>query len=130
MAKLDPAQRRYMVRTWLFMGGYVAVNLAAIAGAFDDLEGAGAWMLALAVSAPVAGQIWATLALMAESDEFVRALTARRFIIASGVAMALFSAWGFAESYAEAPHAPGWFIFPLFWLAFGVVSPFVRSTRG
>jgi hypothetical protein len=77
----------------------------------------------------VAGQIWTTLALMDESDEFVRALTARRFIVAAGLSMALFSAWGFAESYADAPHAPGWFIFPLFWLAFGVVSPFVRSTR-
>lgn len=126
----EPAQRRYLIRTAAFMSGYVALNLAAIFGAFDDLQRPGAWLFALAVAAPVAGQIWATLALMGESDEYVRALTARRFVLASGLAMALFSAWGFAESYAEAPHAPGWLIFPLFWLAYGLVSPFVRSTRG
>ena len=72
--------------------------------------------------------LWATLALMNESDEFVRALTAKRFIIASGLSMALFSAWGFAESYGGAWHAPGWLIYPLFWGLFGLVSPFVRDT--
>jgi hypothetical protein len=42
--------------------------------------------------------------------------------------MALFSGWGFAESYAAASHAPGWLIYPLFWGVFGLVGPFVRSS--
>jgi len=129
VSTFDPAHRRYLARTMAFMGGYVAVNVAAILGAFDDLEAPGTGALGLAVSAPVAGQMWATLALMNEADEFVRALTAKRFIVASGLSMALFSAWGFLESYAEAPHAPGWLIYPLFWGVFGLVSPFVRTTR-
>ena len=126
---MDVAHKRYVIRTLAFMAGYAAVNMAAILGAFDDAKGLGAWALGLVVSAPVAGQIWATLALMHDGDEFVRALTAKRFILASGAAMVLFSAWGFMESYAHAPHVPGWMIYPLFWAAFGVVSPFVRSTR-
>jgi putative oxidoreductase len=126
---MDIAHRRYIVRTLAFMGGYSVVNIAAIAGAFDDVSGAGAWLLGLAVAAPVAGQIWATLALMHDADEFVRALTAKRFILAAGLAIALFSAWGFMESYAEAPHAPGWLVYPLFWACFGVAAPFVRTTR-
>lgn len=126
---IETANRRYALRTAAFMSGYVAINLAAIAGAFDDLARPGAWLLGLAVAAPVAGQIWATLTLMRDSDEYVRALMARRFILASGLAMALFSAWGFLESYADAPHGPGWLIYPLFWAAYGVVSPFVRTTR-
>ena len=98
--------------------------------AFDDIRSpVAAWALALVVAAPVAGQIWATLALMKESDEFVRALTAKQFIVSAGVAMALFSAWGFAESYAHAPHAQGWLIYPLFWAVYGLVSPFIRSSR-
>jgi len=130
MFKLDPPHRRYALRTWGFMGVYMALNLAAMFGVFDRLQGQpGAWVLALAISAPIAGQLWATLGLMADSDEFVRALTARRFILASGLAMGLFSTWGFAESYAGAPHAPGWLIYPLFWGAFCLVSPLVRSTR-
>ncbi|WP_374346820.1 hypothetical protein [Phenylobacterium sp.] len=126
---MDPAHRRYTLRTAAFMSGYVVINIAAIAGAFDDLRGPGAWLMGLAVAAPVAGQIWATIALMNEAEEFVRALTAKRFIVASGLAMAILSAWGFLESYAHAPHAPGWMIYPLFWAMFGVASPLIRTSR-
>ena len=124
------AHRRYVFRTAAFMGAYVLLNIAAIAGLFDALKGGpGAWVLAVAVSIPIGGQIWATLALMAESDEFVRALTAKQFIVAAGLAMGLFSAWGFAESYADAPHAPGWIVYILFWAAFGATAPFIRTSR-
>ncbi|MBL8553799.1 MAG: hypothetical protein JNL41_05935 [Phenylobacterium sp.] len=126
---MDPAHRRYVIRTMAFMAGYVAINAAAIAGAFDDRQAPGSYLLGLAVAAPIAGQLWATLAPMRDSDEFVRLLTAKRFILASGVAMALFSAWGFLESYAGATHIPGWMIYPLFWACFGAISPFVRTTR-
>jgi putative oxidoreductase len=125
-----PAGRRYVVRTFAFMAPYVAINVAAILGAFDEIYGRPqAWVLALAVSAPVIGQIWATLALMRESDEFVRAVTAKQFILSAGLAMALASVWGFGESYADAPHIPAWLIYPLFWACFGAVAPFVRSSR-
>jgi hypothetical protein len=126
----SPAHRRYVVRTVGFMSGYVAINLAAIFGAFDDIASpVAAWALALAVSAPVIGQIWATLALMRESDEFVRAVVAKQFILAAGAAMALASVWGFGESYAAAPHIPAWMIYPLFWGCFGVIAPFVKSSN-
>jgi putative oxidoreductase len=125
-----PAGRRYVVRTFAFMAPYVAINVAAILGAFDEIYGRPqAWVLALAVSAPVIGQIWATLSLMNESDEFIRALIARQFILAAGLAMAIASVWGFGESYAGAFHLPAWLIYPLFWACFGVVAPFVRSSR-
>jgi putative oxidoreductase len=125
-----PAHRRYMVRTMAFMVPYMAINVAAIFGAFDDIASTpAAWLLALAVSAPVVGQIWATLSLMRDSDEFVRAVTAKQFIIASGLAMAIASVWGFGESYADAWHAPAWLIYPLFWGCVGLVSPFVRSSN-
>jgi hypothetical protein len=127
---MTPADRRYVVRTMAFMGGYVAVNLAAIFGAFDSVIGTPAgWVLGLAVAAPIAGQIWATLRLMVESDEFVRMLTAKRFIAAAGLAMAAFSGWGFMETYGTAPHAPGWLVYGLFWGFYGLVSPFIRTSQ-
>jgi len=110
------------------MASYVGINVSAIFGAFDDAPPWASWVLAVAVSLPIAAQIWATLSLIRESDEFVAALIAKQFILASGIAMALFSAWGFAESYADAPHAPGWLIYPLFWGVFGVAAPFIRSS--
>lgn len=129
MKNSTPAQRKYTVRTLLFMSGYVAANAAALTGAFDDMRSPGTWFFALAVAAPVAGQIWATLAVLRESDEFVRHLMAKRFIVAGGVTIALFSAWGFMETYAQAPHAPGFLVYALFWLAFGSISPFIHTTH-
>lgn len=119
----------YAFRTLGFLGAYVLINTAAIGGLFSSLNQPGRLALSLAVALPIAGQIWATLAFMKGSDEFVRTITAKRFILASGLAIALFSAWGFAESYAKSPHAPGWLIYPLFWGLYAIVSPFVQSTR-
>ena len=125
----NAAGRRYVVRTLAFMGGYSALMGATIAGAFDRIQNTpAAWVLAAAATAPVIGQIWATLRLMAESDEFVRAVTAKRFIVSAGLAMALSVLWGFGESFAGAPHIPAWLIYPLFWACFGVVAPLVRSS--
>ena len=74
-----PASRRYALRTIALMAVYVLANVAAIFGLFDGLQHTpAAWVLAAAVALPVAGQIWATLALMRESDEFVRGIIARR----------------------------------------------------
>ena len=125
-----PAGRRYVFRTFAFMSGYVAVNVAAIFGAFDQIiDKPAAWALAVAVSAPVVGQIWATLSLMRESDEYVRAMIAKQFIVAAGLAMALATLWGFGESYAGAYHLPAWIIYPLFWACFGMIAPFIRTSN-
>lgn len=126
-----PAHRRYVVRTFAFMAPYVVICIVAMGGVFDEVIGTPAgWVLAGVVSAPVIGQIWATLALMRESDEYVRAMIARQFIIATGIALAGATLWGFAETFAGAPHLPAWLVYPLFWAAFGCVAPFVRSTNG
>lgn len=125
-----PPERLYALRTLAFMAVYALIHLAAILGLFDGVIGRpAAWGLALAVAAPVAGQLWATLRLVADSDEYLRVLVAKRFILSAGIAMALWSAWGFGESYAAAPHLQGWLIYPLFWAVSAVVSPFVRSSR-
>lgn len=126
-----PVGRRYVMRTFAFMVPYVAICAGMMTtDAFDGVMGKPAgWVLAAAVAAPVVGQIWATLALMRESDEFVRMVTAKQFIIAAGLAMAIATFWGFGETFAGAPHLPAWLIYPLFWAAFGLVSPFVRSSN-
>lgn len=128
---MDPSinNKKYYIRTALFMGGYVALNLAAITGAFDDMKSPGTWGFALAVTAPVVGQIWSMLAWMRDSDEFVRAVAAKRFIVATGIAMAIATGWGFMELYAKAPHVSAAMMFPLFWLSFAVSSPFIRTSR-
>lgn len=125
-----PAYRRFVVRTMAFMIPYALVNIGAIFGAFDQIIGKPiAWGLALSIAAPVVGQIWATLSLIRDSDEFVRALTAKQFIVSAGLAMAVAVLWGFGESYADAPHLPAWLVYALFWFFWGITAPFIRSSR-
>lgn len=127
------AGRKYVIRTMSFMAGYVAINLLAIAGAFDEIIGRPiAWALALSVAAPVIGQIWATLELLRGSDEYVRAMLTKVFVLATGLTLAVCTVWGFGESYANAPHIEVWLVYPVFWACFGVVTPFaslIRSSR-
>lgn len=125
-----PADRKYIIRTMAFTIPYVAVNIAAIFGIFDEIIGKpAAWALAAVVAAPILGWIWSILVLMRDSDEFMRALLAKRFIVSAGIAMAIASFWGFGESYANAPHIPNWMIFPVFWACFGLVTPFIRTSH-
>ena len=125
------AHRRYVIRTWAFMLPYMLICLSMmVSDAFDDVIGKPAgWVLAAVVSAPVIGQLWATLSLMRESDEFVRAVTAKQFIISAGLAMAVATFWGFAETFAGAPHLPAWLVYAAFWAIFGCVAPFIRSSN-
>ena len=121
--------QKYKIRALLYMGAYIALNLAAITGAFDDMKPRGAWGFSLVVAAPVIGHIWTFLVWMRDSDEFVRAITAKRFIVATGVTLAISSIWGFMELYANAPHVSAAMVYPLLWASFGVVSPFIRTTH-
>jgi len=125
------AHRRYVLRTMAFMIPYVLICVSMmVTDVFDEVIGKPAgWFLAAAVSAPVIGQLWATLSLIRDSDEFVRAVTAKLFIISAGLAMALATFWGFAETFAAAPHLPGWLIYAAFWGILGLVSPFVRTSN-
>lgn len=126
----SPAHRRYIIRTMAFMTPYVLVCVAAMGGVFDEVIGKpSGWVLAAAVSAPVIGQIWTTLSLMRESDEFLRAVVAKQFILSAGAAMAVATLWGFGESFAGAPHLPAWLVYAVFWACYGVIAPFIRSSN-
>ena len=123
--------RRYVRHTLAWMGLYLLVHVAAILGSFDAIVGRPAgWAVALAAALPVAGQVRATLRLMADSDEYVRAVVARCFILASGATMVLWTAWGFGESYAGAPHVAGWLLYPVFWAVYAAVAPLVWRRHG
>ena len=125
---MTPAAKRYSIRTVLFMIGYSVALMAAVSGALDAIGGISGWLLAATVAAPVAGQIWATLSFIRESDEFVAALTAKRFILAAGLAIGLTVFWGFAERFAGAPHLEGWWVYVAFWGLMGLTPLFVRDS--
>ncbi|MDP3400880.1 MAG: hypothetical protein Q8R97_07145 [Brevundimonas sp.] len=126
---MTSAAKAYTFRTVFFMLGYVVALVLAVSGALDPIGGVSGWILAAAVAAPVAGQIWATLAFIRDSDEFVAGVTAKRFILAAGMTFALSVFWGFAEKFAEAPHVEGWWVYVVFWGLMGFMPVFIRSSR-
>lgn len=126
---MTSAAKAYTFRTVFFMLGYVVALVLAVGGALDTIGGVSGWVLAAAVAAPVAGQIWATLAFIRDSDEFVAGVTAKRFILAAGLTFALSVFWGFAEKFAEAPHVEGWWVYVVFWGLMGFMPMFIRSSR-
>lgn len=126
---MTSAAKAYTFRTVFFMLGYVVALVLAVSGALDPVGGVSGWILAAAVAAPVAGQIWATLAFIRDSDEFVAGVTAKRFILAAGMTFALSVFWGFAEKFAEAPHVEGWWVYVVFWGLMGFMPAFIRSSR-
>jgi hypothetical protein len=125
----DAANNRYTIQTVACFSVYSGINAAAMGGGFTDLKGVAFWALFVGLAAPIACHIWATLALIQNADEYARALAAKRFIVAAGICITLFSAWGFMESYAGARHAPGRLLYPAFWIALVGPASFVRSSR-
>jgi putative oxidoreductase len=127
--KMTPQFRTYLIQMAYIMGTYVTINIAAIFGLFDNFNTIGNWLVAGACGGLIAAQIWTLLILIERSDEYVRSFLVRQFIVSSGLSMALFSIWGFGETYGDAPHAPGWVIYVLFWACYGVTSPILDWLR-
>lgn len=123
------ANNRYTIKTVACFAAYLAIDAAAEGGAFKDLAGLELWAFGILVAAPIAVHVWITLSFLQNMDEFSRALSAKRFVIAWGICMVIFSAAGFMTSYAGLPPVPGQLLYLAFWAAVGLVSLFVHSSR-
>jgi hypothetical protein len=125
-----PWYRHYVVTTALLLAAFGAALLALAWGAQDGrLPPAALAALALVPPATVAAQFAAAWRLIARQDEWVRALTAKRMVAAAGLTVTLAVAWSMAEEFLDLPHAPAWLLYPFFWGAFGIVTPFIQDSR-
>ena len=66
------------------------------------------------------------LYLKEETDEFQRNLYLQNLLWAAGCVLAFSSVWGLSEMYADIPPIPIFYVFPGFWLFFGICTPLVR----
>ncbi|MGZ3298969.1 MAG: hypothetical protein ACXU8U_09615 [Asticcacaulis sp.] len=87
------------------------------------------YTLAVLPSLPVGATIWVVLRYMEKSDEYVRAVVTRRFVLATGITLFACTAWGFLESFANAPHFDLYYVYVMFWMSFGVICAFVRGAK-
>lgn len=88
------------------------------------------WLIALAcLPALIAAlQFLTAYRLLARQDEFVRALFAKRLLVAGAVVIVLATAWSGAE-LVGAPHLGAWLLYPLLWGMFGALTPIIKDAR-
>ncbi len=114
------AARRYTLRMFCFAVAYVAVILA-VGWTYHHHQmpdGALRYAIAAAPALPILGVIWAMQRFVdEETDEYQRMLQARIQAMATGVTLALCTAWGFLEVYADVPKVGMMYVFMIYVLA-------------
>lgn len=122
MVGRSSAQRAYLRRvTWL-MVPYFGLVIAASYARREQLVGT-AVMAGLAVAAGlcIAGVFWALGRLIVdEEDEFLRMLTVRQALIATGLCLSLCSIYGFLSAYGLMPPVDLYWAAVLWFLGLGV----------
>jgi hypothetical protein len=125
-----PASRRYVIRSsanWaVFIAAVAFLTWGTGRGELPDFV---TWAIVLIVAGTVGAQFFAAYRLVAEQDEFIRGITAKRGIAAAGVTITVAVLWGLAQQFLAVPAVPMWVVYPFFWGAFGIVTPFIRSSH-
>lgn len=121
----SPAYTISSIALWI---AFLAAIATLEAGYAANWPPAAIWALALVPAATVLVQTVLAYRLIAKQDEFIRALTAKRMVVAFGVTLAVAAAWGPAQDYLNVPHVSMWLIYPLFWGLFGITSLFFKGS--
>jgi hypothetical protein len=125
----SPFSTRYVIWSSLNWVLFIAaVAFLTWGGDGGDLSVGLVWAIILFVAGTVAAQFYAAYRLVTVQDEFIRGLTAKRGIAATGVTITAAVLWGLVQQFLPAPSVPMWVVYPLFWGAFGMVTPLIRSS--
>lgn len=102
------ARRRYYTRLGLAFGAYAALLVPVVWAFRHDRAPSAPWNYVIAVlpALPVFAVIWAILRyVIEEEDEFIRLLHTRASLGATGLTLAICTAWGFLANFTDT--APG-----------------------
>jgi hypothetical protein len=118
----SPANRAYLRRFFPMMILYVVFLLGAVwLNKHLAPNGPLAIVLAVLPALPLIGVVWALGRLLVEEeDEYLRSLTARQFIVATGFMLAVTSIWGFLDAFDQVPHMPMYWAFIIWCVGLGV----------
>jgi len=129
---MSPAMKRYNRRVlWLSLL-YAACLLAAIFGFKHKLFGGLiAYIAAILPALPIIG-IFGAMGryLFEEQDEYVRMLTVRQSLWASGFALSVATIWGFLESFDLVEHVDSYSVAIIWFMGLGVGSVMNKLTLG
>lgn len=121
------AKRQYLrgmsVAAILYVG---AVFAGALAIRHLDLPQWAIVVLALAPTAPALLMLRAYLTYVAALDEFQRRMQVQAVIVATALVVFGSFAYGFLEEWADFPHLPLLWVFPIFSMTFGIAHLVIR----
>lgn len=130
MKQLRPTARSLVIRIASPIVLYLA-GFAAITWYYRAMHptGMAAMLVALASAVPFLVAIRAVmLFLKEETDEFLRSRTLESWAIATGLALAVCTVWGFMDQLEVVPHLPLWAVFPI-WVCCLVPAHFLLHRR-
>jgi hypothetical protein len=125
----SPAARRYFRRVAFSFLFYTLFIVAAVL-AFTRHHPSGAFAYALAVlpALPIIAMMAAFgFYLRDEKDELQRAIGVEALLWSIGATLSLTTIWGFLENFVKAPHLELIWIYPIFWIFFGIAMPVINA---
>ena len=127
MNSLEP-RHKYLLGMAFWMSLYCGLLFLSI-NMIRDTHPAGLMLYGLAVmpAIPIAATFWLVTRYMDKSDEYVRAIMAKRIIISTGITLSAATAYGFLEGNAGAPSIEMFYVYVFFWMCFGFISAFIRK---
>ena len=125
-----PSSRPYVIGSTLRWGLFLlTIGLLTWGSSGDRLPLGALWIIAALLALSVAGQFLAAYRLVARQDEYVRGITAKRMIAAAGVTITAAVLAGTAEQFLGLRDLPMWLVYPFYWGAVGMVTPFINDSR-
>lgn len=131
-SSFTPATRRYNVRVIVLSLMYAVVLIGAVyAFRHHMVAGPAAWIVGALPALPIIGVFAAIgLYLVEENDEYIRMMTARQTLWASGFMLSLATLWGFLESFDLVPHIPAYYAAVLWFAGLGLGGCINKLTIG
>lgn len=124
--------RRYMIRLFTAMGIYmVSLFAAKYLVRHDMVEGWLLWPVALLPGLSILGAFYAVgMLIIEQKDEYIRMLLVRQTLVASALALAAATVWGFLENFGLVGHVDAFYWAIVWFFGLGVGTVFNRLTVG
>lgn len=87
------------------------------------------WLRVAVYAFPVIGMHYMAYRYLRRTDEFVRALVAKRFVVTTLIVLSGTMIYGIAQFVAKVPTVSVYWVAPAFWTTFAIMGLFIRGSR-
>lgn len=132
MSRFTPAQRRYNRSVLLLCAAYALILFGVISFFKNSAPtGVSAYAAAILPALPIIGVFIAMGRYLSdEQDEYIRMLTVRQTLWATGFALSVATIWGFLENFDLVGHVDAYYAAVLWFGGLGIGSLMNRLTLG